>query len=990
MAELEKIRPQNRLKQIGVVDSSGFKAGQQAMAQLASTADRITDLAYKHKANEVEQEALWDARHDPVQYEDKFMFQDDTGAWKITDVWEDETEKKLVYKFKTPISNDMIKAGAIYQNTYNAERESVFERSLSLNIEDFVRQAEKKNLLNPESYTAQVSAYMDEIRTEISPRYENKLNNIEADVVSRHLANINARVEQLKIEQGNYLKKENLKLATNTLYEFITETGYITYKGNNAYTFERDEDSNLTIKYADESKRIPELDNYIKSVNENITDIRSSLGIDGGTKSLLIDSAYDKIAISQVLNYLVTLNTDADDKSKDTYNVQRSFSTFVNELKLGSGTNHPIVNSIAQILNNDNVSMKSLSQFVNGYREVLQNISSADLHNFKSLVHIYVGQELNILRKLERENNGAAYDKQLTKVRGLINNLFTVFPEMVAGGTDYEVAGVDLTSTAWNTVNYSSSLEEQAMKNISRELKAVYEENLIKPEIWNNLELLQETFTNGVDNYKAMLHPIDYTSLLKTVQSQVLKLDNEAKAFNAKTDWMNLDTPDITTYPPNGGTSEERTGLDMVLHMENNRVEEQKRLLIDQGESDIAQALKLPSDDMNIKLKLFQKYHVLDNGTFNFLTNGYFENEKYAFTATSMYMQIKNLTNEDGANIGEYLLNKLPPEALLFHEAYEDVIEHMHPNLWKSGYDAIHQAVKDNKAKILDNRNLKSLADVYGTELEKDDLFKDGLNELKGIDLTLEDAKKNTNFMNDVLNIYSVHMNMGAVSKEDAMFAAIIRVAHGKYAMSKFGLDFQFGDAFAEETRLVQYPPELMFNVPESDFNWLISYVEDTIVPTIAWDEIGIKLLDKETKKTEEEFVQDEMVTGEEPTAKKYKDRTSYWANTNELDEDQKEPLQLGYNLFLRITEMPQGKFPTYKLYFVDREEEGHITGNIYPLLKADGSELILDIGKVYEKEFKDYVDKRRFENIKLMQKIKEDDIIGVKERLSNDWTEFD
>ena len=92
MAELTKSRPTNLLKNIGVVGTEGYAVAQRSMQQLANTADRIADVAYRHEANKLETEASFDAKHDPIKWQDKFLIEDEDGDFKITEMYEDESE----------------------------------------------------------------------------------------------------------------------------------------------------------------------------------------------------------------------------------------------------------------------------------------------------------------------------------------------------------------------------------------------------------------------------------------------------------------------------------------------------------------------------------------------------------------------------------------------------------------------------------------------------------------------------------------------------------------------------------------------------------------------------------------------------------------------------------------------------------------------------------------------------------------------------------
>ena len=110
-----------------LVGTEGYAVAQRSMQQLANTADRIADVAYRHEANKLETEASFDAKHDPIKWQDKFLIEDEDGDFKITEMYEDESEGKLLYTFKSPVSNEMLPVGKIYNTAYNKEREPIFE-----------------------------------------------------------------------------------------------------------------------------------------------------------------------------------------------------------------------------------------------------------------------------------------------------------------------------------------------------------------------------------------------------------------------------------------------------------------------------------------------------------------------------------------------------------------------------------------------------------------------------------------------------------------------------------------------------------------------------------------------------------------------------------------------------------------------------------------------------------------------------------------------
>ena len=143
---LTKGKPTNLLKNIGVVGTEGYTAGARSLERLANTADRISDMAYKQEANKLETEAQFAAKHDPIKWQDNFVIEGSEGDFKITQVYEDNSEQKLLYTFKTPVENELLPAGKIYNDAYNKERDGIFEKSLIYAVSDFARQAETNNI----------------------------------------------------------------------------------------------------------------------------------------------------------------------------------------------------------------------------------------------------------------------------------------------------------------------------------------------------------------------------------------------------------------------------------------------------------------------------------------------------------------------------------------------------------------------------------------------------------------------------------------------------------------------------------------------------------------------------------------------------------------------------------------------------------------------------------------------------------------------------
>ena len=132
---LEKLKRTNLIQEIGVVRGSGFDTGIQALEKTKRTADTIIDNAFRYGADKVSKEGLYDAKDKQVDYKTEYYVEGPNGARKITDLL--DKNENIIGSFKTPIIDERLISGRIYNNAYNQERDKIYGLSIKAQAQNF-------------------------------------------------------------------------------------------------------------------------------------------------------------------------------------------------------------------------------------------------------------------------------------------------------------------------------------------------------------------------------------------------------------------------------------------------------------------------------------------------------------------------------------------------------------------------------------------------------------------------------------------------------------------------------------------------------------------------------------------------------------------------------------------------------------------------------------------------------------------------------------
>ena len=952
MAELTKSRPTNLLKNIGVVGTEGYAVAQRSMQQLANTADRIADVAYRHEANKLETEASFDAKHDPIKWQDKFLIEDEDGDFKITEMYEDESEGKLLYKFKSPVSNEMLPVGKIYNTAYNKEREPVFEKSLVLAVNDFARQAESNNILNPNGYMNHVSAYIDEIGNTLDPRYTNLLKDLENDVISRHYNNIVSHVKQLELEQLNYRRKSNLIQSTNTLIDYMGEIGHIHLETEPAFWIERGENNKVIIKYNSEDN-ISELDGHVKLLNDIIQDVESQLTIPTESKLGWIDNQYKKIAFTLTVNLAKKLKIEGDKFKTD-----ENFTEFVKELKLGTSSNNSFVKQISQLVKNDKAAIGGIYELVNSYHLDLIDLNKINFEQTKLLIKNKMAGEYMELLEHQTTDDPAIFELRLEKFQAKVTALETLFPEF-----NKTLEGKDLINTlsinSLQNIIFAKDGNRKAFGQLSDDLGAGIIKEFYKEENYNNLDNLIATYKKYTDNGTLdKLMNQDHNQVTRAFLGIYKQLETESTTLNEKMWFINAGLMVDGPFPINNDKAH-RDGLSLFFLEKEKKFQEERTQTIsnsplitksgfDEATTATEERLgkKQPMNDWNMKLQYFSKFGILDSQTYSQLNNGVNMGNEIALSSTRMFMEIKHLRNEWGGHVGSKLLSSIDSKSFMFYELMEEVLQGMPQSQWNTGYEAVQNLIAETKKDNLDNRNRLTMAQKFGDTTDIKKHMIDGIKDWE-IDIKIEDIEENINLYNDIMDMYMVNMAMGTFGPKQSMNDALVKTVMQKYAKSSISFDATLGP-FKEDERFTLLPPELVYrnaNLPLEE--WLMPYVNEELVKDINWEGVNLSLIEELEQVT---VKRKEAIDYTDPAIADMSVQKVYSINTDPTDPDQKEKLILGKNLFLKVYQAPRGQFPTYKLYYiVTKQSEYANHGQMVELRKKDGTDLIIDFTPRYK-----------------------------------------
>ena len=188
---IENIKRESRLREIGVVRGQGFDAGTQALQKTKRAADNIIDTAFRYGADKVSKEALYDAKDIPLDYKEEYYVESPTGDKRITDVVDDN--ENIIGSFKTPITNDRLPSGKIYNTAYNNERDKIVGLSIKASAVTFADQMYVQYHNDSEGFVAAVDTYLEKVKENVGPNYQNDIELLEAEVFSTYYKQIGMR-----------------------------------------------------------------------------------------------------------------------------------------------------------------------------------------------------------------------------------------------------------------------------------------------------------------------------------------------------------------------------------------------------------------------------------------------------------------------------------------------------------------------------------------------------------------------------------------------------------------------------------------------------------------------------------------------------------------------------------------------------------------------------------------------------------------------------
>ena len=985
---IENIKRESRLREIGVVRGQGFDAGTQALQKTKRAADNIIDTAFRYGADKVSKEALYDAKDIPLDYKEEYYVESPTGDKRITDVVDDN--ENIIGSFKTPITNDRLPSGKIYNTAYNNERDKIVGLSIKASAVTFADQMYVQYHNDSEGFVAAVDTYLEKVKENVGPNYQNDIELLEAEVFSTYYKQIGMRELQEQMNTDAHklltsfqtLKESAIKEIKNILpsvdpigndrsmvFEWNAEESKIELFVSEQYEGEWQKEKVTGDAASDNYLSLyGPLHAQINELNKSITDINTSTLLSPEKKISEVNLLKRDLATNLIQNLIDNAVSD------DAEPIEGQISLFQLQEGITGTTDNAYINSIKDFVGNNQTIINQWEEKVNGQRLIMNGINNASKDNIKILMEVELMEDLNFINGLlaqgEHNPQYLVEKERLLKKWGSIEKIFAgmdlgeetkaMFQKYIKTGE-----GEHLLQSIIGNVNNQTIMNNGTFLRLLKEFSIDWTSGHVIDFLmlgedaeainnWADDLLKSEDFLNQKPRYQAQI-----------VSKIVTKLNSIDSAAAQKLADIWMISGVLSTNINNGigyskGNSTDstwRNQADEYINYHDN----EKKLYTHPIYGVDPSTQKIRGSDEKLLLKFIANTNVLPTTEYDWL-NGIVHNTlndeksiELALQQFHFFKKVQNLSDFSGGNVGFEITASLNPEALsMFH-----MIDRQLQNYSPDNKETLMKAIKDriNFDYNRTQNNAFSETEYYGTSDGQQTMFENSdvwRHLVKGATKVDTDMVWTSEAKHTILEIYKTNRFKG-FDRQAAMDSAITHTLFFQWQPSKYGFSAMSSlggwKEDANDVMMAHLPVELFFGGHDTDgdgkpdFTWLENHVLKDFVTNADWDFIGgINIEDVEEKK--------EVASAYGLAATKMIPAHTNYQILKYPDNPKAGyiNLVLGENLFLKASPNVYNKgYPKYELYFKQPDVGQVYWGQLKKLTNKDGEPFLIDFGVKYE-----------------------------------------
>ena len=975
---LEKAKRTNLVREIGVLRGTGYEAGIQAMESVKRSADIISDNAFKYGADKLSKEGLYDAKDKQLDYTTDYYVESQDGIKKITDVLDEKDN--VIGSFKTPIIDERLPAGPIYNEAYNRERDKIYGLNIKANALVYADELYVKFQNDSEGFVTAVDAYLEQVKENVGPSYQNDIELLEADVFSSYYKQIAMR--ELNQEMSRNATK--LIMGFNTLTtNAITEIKQILPSvDSQTFSLEWNAETNeVKLKGVGEKEGLTDIHSMyvpIKSkldnINKEIQTILNSELLGDQTRVNIINNFKRSIASTLVQNMVTNANADDLEPQEGQLSLRQL------ELSISGETENMVINDLKKFVGYDDATVKGWSEMVNNQRLIINGINGINKDDVKMFMESELMDDLNMLSTFlidgKHDPMYAAKRDEIIKKWQSIDSLFQNWdlPSSIKSSLmKYSETrdGKHLFAAITGSFNNQTIMNNGTFLRLMKEQSAIWTSGVVIDflMIGEDAEKLMNWSTELFSSEEFKSQDVRYREkIIAKVVARLKSINTEAgtkleKMWKVKAALAVNHQEGIgyTKLDANSATDRQQAE-DFILYSD---VDKQRYTHPVYGVD--KSSLKIRGDDENMMLKYIANLNVIPTTEYDWL-NGIKSNTldsdiaiQEAFNKFHFFKKIQNLTDYSGGNTGEKIVASLDVESLAMFHMIDRQLQNYSPDNMPELMSAIRKRIDFDHNMNKDN----AFTDVekYGDDTKQQKLFKGSevwnnmVTSIKGYDVTKiweSEAKY------EIMQVYKTNRFKG-YDAQSSMDSAISHVLFFRWHPSKFGFSAMSASSGLWEKgdrQMAHLPVEMFFSGHDTDldgkpdFQWLETFILDGFVAKADWSFVdGIKMEDVPEKT--------EWVTAHGDTWKKVTPAHKLFQILKYPDNPKAGYLDLvlGENLFLKATPNVYNKgYPMYELYFRQPDVGQVYWGQLKKLTNEDGEPFTIDIGVQFEK-----INKERF-----------------------------
>ena len=971
MAVLEKLKRTNIVRDIGVVDTSGYGVAQQQLEKVKRAADNIVDSAFKWKADKLSKEAMYDAQHEELDYVTEYYAKGFDGGYKITDILDDKDE--LIATIKTPVQEQRLTEGKIYGSQFNKTRDAVIGLSIKASANTYADELYVKFIDDPQGYLDAQDAYLENVKAKL-PEWKNDIELLEANVFSgyyKQIATNSFKDEQIKV--ATKLLYTHQELKNNVIAEFDSKAQLLNYYDVGVH-WDSDKREFSLEGLLKENDAFTGLSQKLVDLNKSIQVVWDS-DLGGMEKIRQIDLARRDIG-EIILRGLLT-NAQEDDFS----DTRKSFEYLRKEISLVSPTGDTYIDNLKELVGYDRTIRNSWEELTNSIKLNLKDINSANTVNIKLVLESEMNLDLIDLTgiMLEFGQDTPEFVAAQNKILQKWSSFDTTFKDMeyIKDLDEYEKQMIEkymqTDEGVWMKNAIVGNMKDRILTNSFKFFNLLDRDRTIwagglMEEFWqlpNDADAIfkwaKELYTSPefndptYDNTLFGAAPYRKT-IIKAIKTRMEKLDAEAGRI------LETIRPILTVMNHNLENGMGAKGLNPSLK-EDRVAAEEYILWHDSKKIDKAHPLygkadadrKISSNE-NMLLKFINNTKVLPQYKWEELNMIVYEDDaNVIFQNYHFYKKVQSLKNAQGINIGEKIMGSIKPEAKMFLYTLDKQLQNYSPDNIQTVITAVKERmVKEYNLGLSNNFKPK---EYYGTDEEVDKMIMDA-DIWKNLTHEVDEKQKKllmgtSSFKAELIDLYKTNRHKGG-SPDAAMDSAITHLVFFRFAPSKYSFSaMSFNGEWGEDKRPALLPPEVFFggydtdNDGKADYQWLEDFTLWDIAQHADWDWVGGTVYEEAEEKTETVSALGMVATKVTPAWKKLK-ILKYPNNPDGGYID----LKLGENLFLKA--MPEAYMkngvPMYALFYRQPDEGYLYWGQLKRLSDKDGKPIVVDIGEHFKK----------------------------------------